>query len=368
MSIYKRNSGRYAVLVDLDPSSTGARRRRALGTYRTRKEAEKAERDALQARDQGIDLSPGTVTVRELLKRYVASRDIGAKTAEEYNHQADHYILPHLGGIALQKLRPAHVSGWAATIQKTGGRKGRAISARTAAHAFSLLSGALRWALRHQLVARNVCESSDRPKPARHEAKALSDGEVAALLKVAAGTRWEHFIVAALTLGCRRGELLALTWADVDLEGGRIAVSKSLSQTKASVAVKSTKTGRSRIVPLSLPARMAFRKQQLLSGQRLPTDPVFTDEIGQQFTPKAATNAYGRLATKAKLSTTSLHATRHTAATGMLAGGVDAKSVASVLGHVNAYVTMTTYSHVTEGSEQNAVDVLANRLGMAAER
>lgn len=57
MSIYKRKSGRYAVLVDLGSVLNWRRRRRALGTYRTREEAEKAERDALQARDQGIDLS-----------------------------------------------------------------------------------------------------------------------------------------------------------------------------------------------------------------------------------------------------------------------------------------------------------------------
>ncbi len=367
MSIYRRKSGRYAVLVDLEPTSTGGRRRRTLGTHRTRKEAEKAERDALQARDQGIDLLPGTVTVNQLLDRYIASRSIGAKTAEEYANQADHYIRPHLGGMPLQKIRPAHVSGWVAAIQKSGGRGGKAISARTSAHAFSLLSGALRWAVRHQLVVRNVCESSDRPKPARREAKVLSHDNVAALVKISAGTRWENFVIIALTLGCRRGELLALTWGDVDFQLGRVTISKSLSQTKANVALKATKSGRSRVVPMSPPARMAFRKQQVLTGARLPTDPVFTNEVGEQFTPKAATNAYGRLAVKAKLPSTSLHTTRHTAATGMLAAQIDAKNVATVLGHANPYVTLMTYSHVTEGSEQNAVDVLARHLGIAVE-
>ena len=48
MSIYKRKSGRYAVLVDLESSATGLRRRKSIGTFRTRKEAEAAERKALK--------------------------------------------------------------------------------------------------------------------------------------------------------------------------------------------------------------------------------------------------------------------------------------------------------------------------------
>ena len=83
MSIYRRKSGRYAVLIDLETSATGLRRRKSIGTYRTRKEAAAAERRALEARDRGIDLSPKTVTVSELLDRYLTDREAlgrGAKT------------------------------------------------------------------------------------------------------------------------------------------------------------------------------------------------------------------------------------------------------------------------------------------------
>jgi hypothetical protein len=46
MSIYKRKSGRYAVLIDLESSATEVRRRKSIGTFRTRKEADAAERKA----------------------------------------------------------------------------------------------------------------------------------------------------------------------------------------------------------------------------------------------------------------------------------------------------------------------------------
>ncbi len=68
MSVYKRGSGRYQVLIDLEPTALGGRLRKALGCFRTRKLAEAVERKALEARDRGCDLSPQTVTVRELWK------------------------------------------------------------------------------------------------------------------------------------------------------------------------------------------------------------------------------------------------------------------------------------------------------------
>ncbi len=119
MSVYKRASGRYAVLVDLEPTALGGRRRKSAGTYRTRKEAEAAERKALEARDRGIDLSPKTVSVAELLDRYLADREAlerGAKTLQEYRGCADRLIRPHLDGIAVAKLRPARIAEWVADL------------------------------------------------------------------------------------------------------------------------------------------------------------------------------------------------------------------------------------------------------------
>ena len=381
MAIYKRKSGRYAVLVDVDRKADGRRQRRPLGTFATRKEAERAEREAKSARDRGVDLMPGTVTVGALLERYLTDRETlgrGAKTLEEYHNLANSYIKPHLDGIALARLRPAHVSAWTAQILKSGGRGERPISARTARHAFALLSSALRWGVRLELAGRNVCEAVTAPSPARAQTKAFTDAEVCRLVEAARGTRWEHFVALALTLAARRGELLGLCWSDVNLEGGCVTIRASLSQTKARVALKSTKSDRVRVIPLSTPAREAFRKQHVLQSQdRLragsayrtdPREPIFTDKLGKQLTPKSATNAFARLAGKARVSTTSLHATRHTAATNLIAGGVDVRTTANILGHATPSITLSLYSHVVEGAEKAAVDVLAGRLAVLSDK
>ena len=129
MSVYRRKSGRYAVLVDLESTATGLRRRKSVGTYRTRKEAEAAERKALEARDRGIDLSPKTVTVAQLLDRFVVDRRAkgrALRTVMRYEELAKLTIAPHIGGIALAKLAPAHLSAWLATFQERGSAERKA--------------------------------------------------------------------------------------------------------------------------------------------------------------------------------------------------------------------------------------------------
>ena len=425
MSIYKRKSGRYAVAIDIEdsqpfrivealPRAADGRRRvnvlqrfrteveaqreltrllraepvrvlsierlargkRNLGTFKTKKEAEQAERTALDAKDRGVDIEPTTITVAALAERYVEQRRMlercGLKTAEEYQRMCRLYIEPHFRGVPVRKLRPAAVSDWVVTLMRTGGRDGKSISAKTAKHAFALLSSALRWAVKQQIIVQNVCDAAESPTPPRSDARALAPDEVSKIIATARGTRWENFVDLALMLGARRGELLALTWDDVDFDARRVTVRASLSQTAGATAIKSTKSGRVRLIPLTVAAVEAFRRQKVVqNADRLangdiyqvdPRRPIFTDEIGVQLSPKAATNAFARLARKAGIGTTALHSTRHTAATHLIAGGIDVTTTAAILGHSTPTVTLSIYSHVVEGNESAAMDVLGDRL------
>jgi len=106
VSVYKRKSGRYAVLIDLDLDARGKRRRKSLGTYRTHKEAERAERDALSARDRGIDVVPSHVTLDGLFRRYMfdaEARRLSGTTLHGYE-QIWKRVAP-LASIPVTKLR-----------------------------------------------------------------------------------------------------------------------------------------------------------------------------------------------------------------------------------------------------------------------
>jgi integrase len=351
--------------------------RKSLGSFKNLADAERALRDALSNHDRGIDLAPASVTVEEIVTRYNADcrTRCGVKTVERFEDLAKLNIRPHLGSLQARKLRPAHVAEWCAKMLASGGHKGKPLSPSTVRHAFRLLSAALRWGVRMQLVARNVCDDVRAPSVTRTDAKALTQDEIRALLKAAARGRWAPLILVSLTTGLRRGELCALKWRDVDLEGGILTVRASLSQTRArGIELKAPKSGKARTVPLSKTAIDAFRAQHVRqTKERLragtlweTTDAVFADPLGRHTVPQAMTRAYEWIAEKAGISSLRLHDCRHTAATEMLVGGVDVVTAAGVLGHASPTVTLQVYGHVVEEARRAAVDRLGERIGRAS--
>jgi integrase len=359
----------------VDRRADGKRARKAMGTFPTRKEAERAERQALEARDRGINLAPGKLTVAELMKRFIEHcrvNDHAASTIETYEQKSNRYIVPRLGEMLIPKLRPAHISEWIARLRTVGNENGKPLSPKTVRNIYGLLHGALAWALDLELVGRNVCdnEAARPPKPSRSPAKALSDDEIGRLLIAAETTRWGPFLTLALATGARRGELCALSWSDIDFEKATVTIARSLSQTKDCVELKGTKTGRVRRLSLSRLATEALSRQRaaqaqdklLASGQYVDEGAVFANPKGGRVTPMSATKAFVRLAKAADISTTRLHDTRHTAATHLLVGGTDVRTAAGVLGHATANVTLSIYAHLVGDAQRAAIDGLGARL------
>ncbi len=89
---------------------------------------------------------------------------------------------------------------------------------------------------------------------------------------------------------------------------------------------------------------------------------VFTSPLGLRVTPMSATKAFVRLAKAARISTTRLHDTRHTAATHLIVGGTDVRTTASVLGHTTPNVTLAIYAHLVADVQRAAVERLGAKL------
>ena len=387
MSINKRKSSRgrkhgkhrYTVVIDVQGEG-GKRSRKAIGTYGTRDEAETAERDALTARDRGHNIAPKTLTVAQMMAEYInyCKADPAhhtAATIETYTLKTKRYIEPKLGSIILSKLQPSTVAVWKNELAATIGRSGKPLSSKTVHNVFGLLHAALALAVGLEYVGRNICDvkaaKPSRPATSQHSGTALTDDEIRKLLEAAAPTRWISFVVLALATGARRGELCGLSWGDVDMEVRKLRIRRSLSQTKGCVELKDTKTHRERSVGLSPWALEALRRQRVLQAEERLRAPVgfyvesgavFTTELGERITPMAATKAFARIARDARISTQRLHDTRHTAASHLIADGSDAVTVAAVLGHESASITLSIYSHAFDDAKHEATDRLGARM------
>ena len=373
MSVYRRGR-RWAVSIDLDREPNGHRHRPYLGSFKTKKEAESVERRALHERDNGIDLAPGKVTFKRVLERYKAdqiARNLEPKTIQEDAARIRLYIEPRLGNILVSKLKPAHLSELY-TFLLSSGRRGAAkgLSPKTVRHVHSIINAALVWATKMQLVPRNVATAVALPRVRRSEAKAFSVEETTKLLNGAKDSDMGSLVVLAFTTGARRGELLAMRWPDINFEARHVTIKFSLSEVGGVVCLKGTKTNKSRRVPLSTLAVDALRKQRAYQAQQKlllretykDQGFVFSTPTGDPWLPSAVTDKFRKLARQCGVSSTRLHDARHTAATWLIAEGVDIPTVGAILGHAAASTTLNIYSHAIAGIAESAVEKIDQHL------
>lgn len=241
-------------------------------------------------------------------------------------------------------------------------------------HLHAVLHTAFAQAERWGVVARNVADLVDAPRAPRHEMTALSPSQVRTLIDAAEGDRLAAIHVVAVTTGMRQGELLALRWADVDLDAGTAQVRASLvAERGGGFTFAEPKSARSRRqVMLTRVGVAALRQHRVRQAEeRLRAGPawddldlVFANEVGR---PLSRANLVGRsflpLLRRAGLPRIRFHDLRHTAATLLLSRGVHPRISADMLGHATVAVTLDTYSHVTPTMQREAAAALDAVLG-----
>lgn len=183
--------------------------------------------------------------------------------------------------------------------------------------------------------------------------------------------------VAAAT-GARRGELCALRWSDIDFDKGTITIERGVILVDGGLQERPTKTHNRRIV--SLDDGTLGRLRAHLEGEqataaaceaRLPSDAfVFSRRPGgvTPLRPDNCTSTFDKLTRRAGLVGFSLKdATRHLAATQLIAAGVDVRTVAGRLGHARASTTLDIYAHWLRARDQQAAKLLGQVLDAPAE-
>lgn len=220
----KRPDGRYCVSVTYEDSAGVARRHYVYGKTQTEANAKaKAARRRLEA---GAPVRDASRTLSDWLTEWRATHLLASDRARAtkllYDGLTKRYVDPQIGTIPLDRLRPADVTRVLLGMEEAGR------SASTRRNAYAALRGALADAVDNELLAVNPAVKVKRPRASSAEATALTLDEVASLLRGAAGMRYAAVLRLILGTGLRRGEALALRWADLDLGRGEARVTGSL--------------------------------------------------------------------------------------------------------------------------------------------
>lgn len=347
------------------------RRQRWHGGYKTKKAAEKELREALGRQEGGDDPFPASITFRDYVPRWEAHKRASGKvraiTMHRYQQLLDQNVLPHLGGLALQRIRPAHVQVVLDEMAEQG------YAPATIRQARAVISSVFSTAVAGGLVRYNPATAAQGPKVERPDLAVPTSAQVAALMEAAEDTPWAVPIVLAAVTGARRSEVLAVEWKAVDLEDGRVRITRNLQRVRGEglrfFPPKSKRSRRELVLPgFVLPRLRSHRAEQaqrrLLLGEGWQDhDLVCERGDGMPLDPDAFSHAFKRLGRKAGLHPdTRLHDCRHGFATTLLERGVDPAITSAVLGHSSTYFTADVYQHVSNRLAGLAAEAIGEAL------
>lgn len=333
--------------------------------------AAEAKARKLVAERGGRGRSRRNHTVEGLVDEFLAFslvRGRSPRTIRDYEQICRRFFLPSIGHIPVRDLTPFDLD----TLYTLALQQKSPLTASSIRKYHAVISAALGQAVKWGWIQSNPARSVSVPPIARRDKALPTPEEVAKLIHECTrrDPRLGAFVLLAAITGCRRGELAALRWTDV--EDDLIRVRHSVFTIDGAMQLKSTKSGRERVVSVG-PQLRSLLSQWKREDEKVAKKVGVFDEQSFLFSddPLGITplniNAVSASFRKAAdsldppLHHVTLHDLRHFAATQLLIAGANVRDVADRLGHANAFFTLNQYVHSTTDRQQLA-GVLAESI------
>ncbi|HVM08193.1 MAG TPA: site-specific integrase [Acidimicrobiales bacterium] len=360
--VVKKGKQYYAVIYEgIDPG-TGRERRRWVPGGPRRSDAERLVTDLVRRSNDGLHAPRDSITVGEyLIDRWLPLQrtQLRPSTFDSYRRNLELHVVPRIGRLQLQKLRPDDLDALYVALLAEG-RKDRpgGLSPKSVRSVHLILHKALKDAVRKGLLTRNVADAADAPRlgaARRPDVKAWAAPELRLFLDAMKTHQlYAAFHLAAFT-GMRRGEVLGLRTNDLDLAQARLSVKQAVISVAYEVQVSDVKTGSARRTVDLDPTTVATLRSHLRKRRATSADGlVFSRPDGSPIHPDLFSQIFDRTVAKLTVPKISLHDLRHTHATLLLKAGVPVKVVSERLGHASPAFTMTVYQHVIPGMQAEA--------------
>jgi len=379
-NIKRRPDGLYQRSITTGRKPDGSPIRKTIYAH-TLKELEARATVYEQQLRHGTLSSDEKMTFGELAEIWLANYKptVGINTRKKYRALLDRHLLPDLAGFRLKDLRPHNLQVIVNRMAEQG------YAEKTLREIKVTASQIMEVALENDIAFRNPFLKIDIPSIEAEERRALRPEEVDLITNTYEGHRMGLPALLMLYCGLRRGELLALTWGDINLKAKLLTVNKAVFFDGNSSNLKTPKTkAGTRTVPI--PDILL----SVLQGRRaasMMVCPSISGEMMTQIAFKRAWESYlhylnlqagGSDKKRGKndaankpvwipavkvIDNITPHMLRHTYATLLYDAGVDVKSAQRFLGHADLETTLRIYTHLSEQREQKSVEALNAHLG-----
>lgn len=330
------------------------------------KEAEAALEDVRRKIRMGERVAPSRVTFAEVAAQWFESQttQLRPRTIDAYRSALDNHLLPHFGTRQIGQINEEDIARFIAKLSRPNAKRENGYAGWSIRASLTPLGRILGYAARRGMIGSNPMdrlERGERPKVADGEMQILTREEIAEAVKPSDDP---PVLATAIFTGLRLGELLGLTWADIDFEAGRVHVRKQLDREGQRVDPKTRQAKRSVVLMPTL--GKTLREHRVASPRSQDPDFVFPAADGgglDHSTPRAilkrALKAGG--IERADGKALRFHDLRHTAASLLIAQGANVVFVSRQLGHASADITLKRYAHLFDGAEH------ADRMSAALE-
>lgn len=354
-SIYKRSDGRFCASLTLPDG----KRKYFYGSTRARA-ADKLSA-ALGEVKAGRSPEDGDITLRDFAAHWLEIITPKAKprTVETYRENMEARVLPYLGDYKLRELTHARCQNMIIELQKPYYRRHESepstLSSNSIHLAATTLKSCLKYAVQANVIGSNPANDLILPRNGHKEMTIPTKRQVKRLIAKTTEPKLKAIIALAATMGLRKGEILGLSWEDVDMENTHtLRIRHTLTRTPLGYELVEPKTQKSRRT-LKMTATVMSTIKDLGEpgdGRMFRVDP---GNLHRQF-KKALEDA--------NVPEIRIHDLRHWYATTLLADGVQIKTVSSLLGHSSIVTTMDIYAKTLDEQKEQAADTMDEVLSL----
>lgn len=282
------------------------------------------------------------------LEKYT-KHTVKLRTYDRYKYIIEKHINPKLGDYDLDDLNGEIFQDFVLSELENGNLNTNGKLANNSVIGIvNVLKGSMALAKTLDKVQRDEIKKIKLPCPTEKPVTAFEKWEQEKLEKYCLSSNKTNYlgIIICLYTGIRLGELLALTWNDIDLKSGIMTISKTAYRIKQNgkpqVVIDKPKTkNSSRLIPLPKQLLEILKRAKRISK----SDFVLSTRTGGIVGTRAYQKTYERILKKLDIPYKNFHSLRHTFATRAIEMGMDVKTLSEILGHKNPVVTLTRYTH-----------------------
>ncbi|NMA63656.1 MAG: site-specific integrase [Syntrophomonadaceae bacterium] len=391
-SLRKRGKNSYELRVSAGTGPDGKRHRHIKTVKaKNKREAEKLLALFVAEVEKGEYVEPSRLTLKEFSQRWTrdyVDKGLAPATRKTYKDKLKNRVLPALGHLKLEEIKPLHLLDYFSNLEEDGMRldgKPGGMGPDSIAQCYKVLSSIYKCAVEWQVVQHNPCENIKPPKIPKRELNCLDEEQTHTLLVALENEPMQYrtmVTMAALT-GLRRGELLGLEWKHVDFEEktARIVQVSQYVNGVGTITKEPKTTASKRLVALPtvlvelLKSHKAHQNERRLKlGEKWEeSDRLFTTWNGQPMHPSTISkwfrefqdnlNKERKEAGLPELPRIRFHDLRHSAASIMITQGIDVGTVAKNLGHSRPSITTDIYFTALQTAQERAADKMNELFG-----